>query len=158
MATWNSLRWLVFSVGFSAGLAPGSEACAERGFTGELTCSTCKRLQEFLPSDSEQQGASEAKELLLECSACCQEKGAHFAKAFLYYSPYLLDVDQDLDDFVKRKAPGIEHLVMKPVDGNRPTLQFLREGESEKDSKEFVSIHKWKSDEINDFLKIRLKV
>eukprot|EP00414_Alexandrium_minutum_P005850 CAMPEP_0113822740 /NCGR_PEP_ID=MMETSP0328-20130328/2394_1 /TAXON_ID=39455 /ORGANISM="Alexandrium minutum" /LENGTH=181 /DNA_ID=CAMNT_0000790681 /DNA_START=135 /DNA_END=678 /DNA_ORIENTATION=- /assembly_acc=CAM_ASM_000350 len=135
---------------------PGSEACAELGFGEALRCPTCARLREFLPAGSKP-GAAEAEQLAKDCEACCSSDGAQvFAKAILYVCPSQVEVDQDIEDFVKRKASAFSGLTVKKLDGARTTLQLLREGETSEDSTEYVNIRGWKSDEIKDFVALAL--
>ena len=59
-------------------------------------------------------------------------------------------------DFVKRKADAFPNLKVDMVDGARPYLQLLREGEDADSATEFVNVRGWKSDEIRDFIALKL--
>eukprot|EP00930_Biecheleria_cincta_P074304 TRINITY_DN61508_c0_g1_i1.p1 TRINITY_DN61508_c0_g1~~TRINITY_DN61508_c0_g1_i1.p1 ORF type:complete len:165 (-),score=45.17 TRINITY_DN61508_c0_g1_i1:5-499(-) len=134
----------------------GTQECAEMGYGADLRCSTCSRLQEFLPS-GEEKGAAESAKLVSECRRCCESVGEEvFKRGILYVCPSQVQGDQDIEDFVKRKADAFKSLDVKYRDGVRTTLMLLREGETEEDAKEAVNIRGWKSDEIRDFVAMKL--
>merc|ERR1711865_438083 len=116
---------------------------------------------EFLPSTGEKKAAvADSEKLSGECMSCCKAEGTQvYAKAIFYTDPFSVEVDQDIEDFVKRKADAFPNLKVKLVDGVRTTLQLLREGEDEEDNadSEYVNIRGWKSDEIRDFIKLKLR-
>mmetsp|Transcript_1567 Transcript_1567/g.3767 ORF Transcript_1567/g.3767 Transcript_1567/m.3767 type:complete len:162 (-) Transcript_1567:29-514(-) len=134
-----------------------AQACSRLGFASEsLECKTCTRLRDAMPT-GDQKGAADAEKLVANCFSCCQEAGNEgFARAVLYVCPSQVEVNQDVEDFVKRKADSFKNLKIKYVDGARTTLQLLREDETEEDSAEYVNIRGWKSDEIRDFLKLKV--
>eukprot|EP00929_Paragymnodinium_shiwhaense_P106680 TRINITY_DN7227_c0_g1_i1.p2 TRINITY_DN7227_c0_g1~~TRINITY_DN7227_c0_g1_i1.p2 ORF type:complete len:175 (+),score=55.96 TRINITY_DN7227_c0_g1_i1:90-614(+) len=133
-----------------------TEQCSELGFGDTLKCSTCARLREVLPS-GEQSNAADAGKLLEECEGCCSKEGDEvFSKAKLVYAEHLLSTDQDLEDFVKRKAPSFKNLELEKADFAPTTLQLARDGETFDTAKTFVNIRGWKSDEIRDFLELKI--
>mmetsp|Transcript_60936 Transcript_60936/g.114900 ORF Transcript_60936/g.114900 Transcript_60936/m.114900 type:complete len:177 (+) Transcript_60936:2-532(+) len=135
-----------------------TQACMELGFSEALECSTCDRLGEFLPSGDSQR-AADAEKLVKECQGCCKAKGKEvFKQAVLYVCPSQVHVDQDLEDFVKRKADAFKQLKVKYTDGARTTLQLLREGETEESSNEYINARGWKSDDFREFLHLKLGV
>mmetsp|Transcript_19771 Transcript_19771/g.37199 ORF Transcript_19771/g.37199 Transcript_19771/m.37199 type:complete len:172 (-) Transcript_19771:195-710(-) len=136
-----------------------TEECAELGFaSSDLRCSTCTRLREFLPS-GEHKGASDSSQLVSECQSCCQAGADEvFKKATLYVCRTQVRDNQDIEDFVKRKASSFKNLKIKYRDGARSLLVFQREGESLEDATERVNIAGWKSDEIRDFVGMKLDV
>merc|ERR1712194_239136 len=113
--------------------------------------------KELLPS-GEEKGAAEAEELQSNCRSCCSEDKDQvpFARAILYVCPFQLQHNQDVEDFVKRKAGEFKNLQVRYADGARTTIQLLREGENEKDNEEYVNIKGWKSDEIYGFVKLKV--
>merc|ERR1719373_640326 len=134
----------------------GSEACAELGFGEALRCSTCQRLSDFLPS-GDQKGGKEAATLTKDCLKCCSDEGDEvFAKAIFHVSKGLVEADQDIEDFVKRKAPAFKNLKIEYSMWGVSSLQLLRKDETEESAKTFVNIGGWKSDEIKDFIKLKL--
>lgn len=135
-----------------------AKACAESGFSEELQCKTCDRLRDALPRDG-REGSDEAEPLVEQCRSCCQAGGDEvFAKALLYVCPSQMEDNQDVEDFVKKKAEQLEGLTVKVVPGARLTLQLLREGEDESDSTEYVNLRGWKTDEIRDFVAMKLGI
>eukprot|EP00931_Biecheleriopsis_adriatica_P102576 TRINITY_DN77524_c0_g1_i1.p1 TRINITY_DN77524_c0_g1~~TRINITY_DN77524_c0_g1_i1.p1 ORF type:complete len:175 (+),score=46.90 TRINITY_DN77524_c0_g1_i1:84-608(+) len=160
---WAALLLAIFAVVQADDVKLDSKECAELGFTQDLRCTTCTRLQEFLPS-GDQKGAEDSGKLLKECQSCCQSSGEEvFKRAELYVCPSQIKFDQDIEDFVKRKADAFKDLEVKRQDGVRTTLLLFREGEKvSEDSRsskgERVNIQGWKSDEIRDFLSMKLGV
>eukprot|EP00927_Polykrikos_kofoidii_P054183 TRINITY_DN48648_c0_g1_i1.p3 TRINITY_DN48648_c0_g1~~TRINITY_DN48648_c0_g1_i1.p3 ORF type:complete len:168 (-),score=39.70 TRINITY_DN48648_c0_g1_i1:177-680(-) len=139
-----------------ATLVPGSEACAELGFSEALKCPTCNRLREILPTGVER-GADDAISLVTECESCCTKDvdNEFFAKAIFHVSQYSIESDQDIEDFVKRKAPAFKNLKIEKSFGSMH-LQLIREGETSKTATTVVNVRGWKSDEIRDFLDLKI--
>eukprot|EP00747_Dinoflagellata_sp_TGD_P166167 gnl/TRDRNA2_/TRDRNA2_188530_c0_seq1.p1 gnl/TRDRNA2_/TRDRNA2_188530_c0~~gnl/TRDRNA2_/TRDRNA2_188530_c0_seq1.p1 ORF type:complete len:203 (+),score=57.09 gnl/TRDRNA2_/TRDRNA2_188530_c0_seq1:54-611(+) len=130
--------------------------CSKLGFTEELMCSTCARLKEFLPSGDQKNGV-EGDSLIAECQKCCRaDEKDLFKSAILYVCPSQLELNQDVEDFVKKKADKIQNLEVRYMDGARLTIQLLREGETDKDSTEYVNVRGWKSDELKDFVNMKV--
>lgn len=140
-------------------LKPGSDECAEVGYSEALQCSMCNRLKEALPA-GDKPGSKEAKQLVGECQACCNSEGDQnevYPKGVMYVCPSQVELNQDVQDFVKRKAGAFKNLKVKYVDGARTTLLLLREDETEDDATTYVNIRGWKSDEIRDFVAMKLR-
>mmetsp|Transcript_8778 Transcript_8778/g.15810 ORF Transcript_8778/g.15810 Transcript_8778/m.15810 type:complete len:169 (-) Transcript_8778:31-537(-) len=147
---------------YSAALVAGKEdaeqldntvdLCESFGFSKDLKCGMCKRLEEFLSRST----SNDTQQILEECRTCCMPDKETFERAVMYVCSHRLAYDQDFHDFVTRKAQDIKQLKIKKMRGAKPLVQFLQEGETEETSKEFVNIQGWKSDEIRDFLLLKL--
>merc|ERR1719217_1332881 len=136
------------------------QECNDLGFSESLLCTTCDRLRDFLPSGAATQkkaAAADSEKLISECNSCCKAESSQvYAKAIFYTDPFSVEVNQDIEDFVKRKADAFPNLKVKLVDGARTTIQLFREGEDEDNSNEYINAHGLKSDEIRDFISLKL--
>mmetsp|Transcript_37627 Transcript_37627/g.86911 ORF Transcript_37627/g.86911 Transcript_37627/m.86911 type:complete len:162 (-) Transcript_37627:33-518(-) len=137
----------------------GAELCAELGFSETLDCSACDKLNDFLTSRSNQKVKNDVEVLIKECRGCCvYAEVEKYDKAVLQMSPGRTRYDQDLEDFVRRKAPAFTRLQIEETAGVTFTmLHFLREGQTVDTAAESINLHSWKTDELRDFLQTRLK-
>jgi hypothetical protein len=73
-------------------------------------------------------------------------------------APGATATNQDLEDFIKRKAPEFKNLKIEDAEFFQTTLQLLREGETKKTARTYVNINGWKSDEIKAYVTLKLGV
>lgn len=137
----------------SAASTGANQTCAERGFdTLRLSCNTCRKL-----SDRLHESGNSGNELLDECLGCCREAGAveRFSRARLLADANIQDRDQDLHDFIKRKAPLFPGLEVEYVENAEAAVEL----ESDDDPDRIVRavVTGWKSDHLVKFLDGRLE-
>lgn len=130
-----------------------NSSCQERGFNPEqLTCKTCKILEQRI-----QEAGSGGKTLFEECYDCCQETAEveKFSVARLIADASSQDKDQDLHDFIKRKAPFFPALEVEYQEGAKAAIEF----EKEEDPSRIVraDVSGWQSDHLFQFLTERLE-
>mmetsp|Transcript_52200 Transcript_52200/g.124432 ORF Transcript_52200/g.124432 Transcript_52200/m.124432 type:complete len:404 (-) Transcript_52200:636-1847(-) len=135
--------------------------CQEHGFDPErLKCSTCRQLQTRL----DQVGAlgqivdaQGGNGLLAECNSCCREAkpAEKFKAARLIADASSQDRDQDLHDFIKRKAPLFRNLEVEYSEGSNPAIEL----ENPEDPQRVVraDVMGWKSDQLADFVALHLE-
>eukprot|EP00397_Hematodinium_sp_SG-2012_P066314 GEMP01098963.1.p1 GENE.GEMP01098963.1~~GEMP01098963.1.p1 ORF type:complete len:151 (+),score=19.59 GEMP01098963.1:181-633(+) len=147
-----SVFWLSF-------LAAATDlACRSKGFGSNLSCLSCDRLFNHLQDKYFQKtGVTElddkANKLLAECRSCCQEDRTLFEKAVLSYDPSLLAKRPDLHDFVTHKAKRFAKLTLKEMKHGYATSLKL----SSQEETVTHRVSEWKSDQIRDFLQLKLQ-
>lgn len=128
-------------------------ACAALGFDPvRLKCSTCDMLKRRV---EEQDNGSQ--DIIQECLGCCNSKTAvleRFGSARLTADAGQQDRDQDLHDFIKRKAPLFPSLEVEYMEGAHPALEL--ENEDDPDRVLRAEVSGWKSEHIFEFLSSRL--
>jgi hypothetical protein len=135
------------------GAPMGNASCAERGFdTLRLSCGTCRQLGQHL----EQLGTS-GKEVLGECLSCCREAAAveRFSSARLTADANIQERDQDLHDFIKRKAPLFPQLEVEYMEAAEAAVEF--ENDDDPNRVVRVVVTGWKSDHLSQLLGVRLE-
>lgn len=137
--------------------APGgenasSEGCLALGFDPrQLGCHTCDALRVRL-----EEAGGVGLGLFDECSRCCQKAPAveRFDKGTLLADASAQERDQDLHDFIKRKAPMYPSLEVEYMDGVNVALEL--ENERDPDRVVRVDLTGWKSDDMAMFIAQRL--
>jgi len=128
-------------------------SCAEQGFDSlRLSCNTCRQLGSRLEATgNSNQG------LVAECLKCCREPGAveRFSSARLICDANIQDRDQDLHDFIKRKAPLFPELEVEYSEAAEPALELEKDDGSGRVLRAVVA--GWKSDHLAQFLGVRLE-
>jgi len=122
--------------------------CSAKGFNAEkLSCKTCKVLEQRLAEFQQS-----TRPLLAECFACCQADPPVevFRKARLICDASSQERDQDLHDFIKRKAPKIHNLEVDYQEGSWAALELENDDGSGRVLRADVS--GWKSNHLRDFL------
>jgi len=133
--------------------AAQNNSCQARGFNPEqLTCKTCTILEQRI---KEAGGGSMA--LVEECRECCQEQAEveKFPIAKLICDASVQEKDQDLHDFIKRKAPFFPGLEVEYSEGAKPAIEFEMEDNPSRIVRADVS--NWESDHLFQFLTERLE-
>lgn len=134
-------------------VVPDQDAgCAERGFDPKrLSCGTCRALGQRL-----EEAGGIGLSIVEECLGCCREaaKVERFSLARLIADASQQDRDQDLHDFIKRKAPLFPALEVEYQEGASPALEL--ENEDAPDRVVRADVSGWKSDHLAEFLKERL--
>lgn len=137
-----------------AGPAPSTNAsCAKNGFDPlRLACGTCRKLGQRL----EETGHS-GHGLLDECLGCCKEAAAveRFSSARLIADADIQGKDQDLHDFIKRKAPLFSQLEVEYMENAEPAVEF--ESDTDPDRVLRAVVSGWKSNHLGQFLSERLE-
>lgn len=137
----------------SAGcVSPSADNCTERGFdTARLNCKTCRMLEKRL----KETGVDVA--VVGECLACCKENAEveKFPTARLIADASQQERDQDLHDFIKRKAPRYKGLEVEYMEGAEPAIELESETDPDRIIRAVVS--GWKSDHLGAFLGARLE-
>lgn len=159
------LAWAVLSVaqengtclisGDGAGCVEANQSahCKAQGFDPEkLGCKTCRVLEKRL-----KEGGVDAKELSSQCLACCTEEPILelFPKARLIADAQQQERDQDLHDFIKRKAPRIRNLEVDYQAGSSPAVELETTDGSGRVLR--ADVRDWKSDHLVQFLNLRLE-
>ncbi|MBN3298604.1 SEP15 protein, partial [Amia calva] len=127
-----------------------SEACREVGFSSNLLCSSCDLLGQF-----------SLNQLDPFCRQCCQEEAQmETRKVSDFYDSGLIVlvcanlVDFSLTAFVRSDKPKMfKGLQVKYVRGSDPVLKLLDESG---DIAEELSILKWNTDSVEEFLSEKL--
>lgn len=128
-------------------------SCTERGFdSARLTCKTCRMLGKRL----EEMGVN-TPGVVDECLACCQDLGTveRFSTARLIADASQQERDQDLHDFIKRKAPRYKGLEVEYQEGADPAIEL--ESDTDPDRVLRAVVAGWKSDHLGQFLELRLE-
>lgn len=128
--------------------------CAERGFdSSRLSCSICRKLADRL----EEQGNTGSEEVVEECLACCRKAAPVelFSSARLIADANIQERDQDLHDFIKRKAPLFPQLEVEYMEAAEPAVEFERDDQPDRVVRAVVT--GWKSNHLADFLGVRLE-
>ncbi|CAL8324921.1 unnamed protein product [Boreogadus saida] len=116
-----------------------SEACREMGFSSNLLCSSCDLLGEFSLS-----------QIQPVCRQCCQQEAQLEARKL--YPGAILEVFQA---FVRSDKPKMfRGLQIKYVRGSDPVLKLLDEAGN---MEEELSILKWNTDSVEEFLSEKLE-
>lgn len=130
-----------------------ASSCAALGFDPvRLKCSTC----DMLKLRVEEQGNG-GQDIVQECLGCCSFKTAvveRFGSARLTADAGQQDRDQDLHDFIKRKAPMFPQLEVEYMEGAHPAVEL--ENEDNPDRVLRAEVSGWKSEHIFEFLSSRL--
>jgi len=118
-----------------------------------LSCETCRALGRRL----EESGKGPAP-VLGECLGCCKEPvpPERFSMARLVADASQQERDQDLHDFIKRKAPLFPALEVEYQEGAAPALEL----ENNVDGTSRIlraDVSGWKSDHLGQFLRERLE-
>jgi len=136
-----------------AGDANHSSTCISHGFDPEkLGCKTCRLLEKRLL-----ESGAEAAAVLQECLGCCQQEPVveKWNKARLIADASQQDRDQDLHDFIKRKAPRIRNLEVDYQEGSWPAFEL--EMTDYPDRVLRADVRGWKSEHLVEFLSTRLE-
>jgi len=127
--------------------------CAERGFdSARLTCKTCRALGKRL----EEMGVN-TPGVVEECLSCCKEMETveRFSTARLIADASQQERDQDLHDFIKRKAPRYKGLEVEYQEGAEPAIELESDADPDRVLRAVVS--GWKSEHLGAFLGLRLE-
>lgn len=137
----------------SCGDAPiNATDCLLRGFdTERLVCSTCRLLAERLTE------AGGAKGMADDCLACCREGAIaeRFESAKLIADASAQEKDQDLHDFIKRKAPLFSRLEVVYQEGAKPAIELERSDQPDRIVR--ADVAGWKSEHLFQFASERLE-
>eukprot|EP00930_Biecheleria_cincta_P048961 TRINITY_DN34202_c0_g1_i1.p1 TRINITY_DN34202_c0_g1~~TRINITY_DN34202_c0_g1_i1.p1 ORF type:complete len:187 (-),score=47.23 TRINITY_DN34202_c0_g1_i1:598-1137(-) len=128
-------------------------SCFAQGFDqARLGCKTCQTLQQRLEETGQKGGA-----LVEECFSCCQPEAVLeiYPKARLIADASQQDRDQDLHDFIKRKAPRIPNLEVEYQEGSWPAVELEKDDGSDEVLR--ADLTGWKSDQIVEFIGMRLQ-
>lgn len=127
--------------------------CLASGFdTSRLKCTTCDMLEKRLTELS-----VGGQNVVGMCRGCCQEVAStkQYDSAWLIADAGQQERDQDLHDFIKRKAPLFKSLEVEYLEGAAPAIEL--ENEDDPDSVLRAEVTGWKSHHLVDFLTARLK-
>jgi hypothetical protein len=133
-----------------------AENCKEWGYTEDLKCSACEKMNAIM-DDVEGDGKVD---LLDECQQCCKEDARKtYDRCTMTYPPRLASSNQDLDDFIRNKHPLLKGLKLKedPYSYKVFLKCYNREDKNKKDML-MKDMHDWKSDTMHDFIKMHLLV
>jgi len=128
------------------------EGCLALGFDPrQLGCHTCDTLRLRL-----EEVGGVGLGLFDECSRCCHQTPPveRFDKGTLMADASAQERDQDLHDFIKRKAPMYPSLEVEYMDGANVALEL--ENERDPDRVVRVDLTGWKSDQMAEFISQRL--
>lgn len=146
------------AVGGGAGCSAsgqGSGNCLALGFDStRLRCTTCDTLKIRLA-----EAGTKVATLVDECLGCCHNKSKvaeRFDSARLIADARQQDRDQDLHDFIKRKAPLFPALDVEYMEDVEPGIELERKDQPDRVVR--ADTAGWKSDHIFDFLKARLEM
>jgi len=117
-----------------------------------LRCSTCHELGRKL-----REGGI-VGDLETECLGCCKEEDALkriFSSARMIVDAQVQDKDQDVHDFIKRKAPLFSGLEVEYQEGAWPAIELEKEDDPNHVLRADVS--GWKSDHLVEFLTTKFK-
>lgn len=132
--------------------ASQNASCEEKGFDpAQLTCRTCGLLAQHLSELGASMAPSE------ECYGCCRMEAEveRFEMARLIADASSQERDQDLHDFIKRKAPLFPRLEVEYQEGASPAIEL--EDSNKPDRVVRADVFGWQSDALFQFLKLRLK-
>lgn len=124
--------------------------CESSGFQPErLSCGTCRLLEKHLKA---RVTSGSNHSLVGECLRCCQEEPTWelFSTARLTADASQQERDQDLHDFIKRKAPQFQRLEVEYSEGSTPSIELEKEDDPNRVL--LVHVQDWKSDHIYQFL------
>lgn len=127
--------------------------CRAQGFDPEkLGCQTCHVLEQRL----KESGVASAT-LAGNCLECCEEEPVLelFPKARLIADASQQERDQDLHDFIKRKAPRIRNLEVDYQAGSWPAIELETNDGSGRVLR--ADVKDWKSDHLVQFLNMCLE-
>jgi len=153
------MDWRIFDLSFFSFLFTlihasnsklSTEKCIELGLSANLLCSSCDALKQF------KLGA-----LVENCRSCCHADGddgstaKKYAKAVLEVCNWKLGRFPQIQAFVRSEKPdNFPNLEIRFIRGADPILKLQDElGEM----KEELSIEKWNTDSVEEFLNERLK-
>jgi len=124
-----------------------ADECLSMGFTSELQCHSCDKLEEF--------GLGVIEE---NCLKCCQpDKDADVKKfhgAVLEVCQWKLGRYPQVQAFIKSDRPkAFPNLQIKYVRGKDPTVFLMDENGK---TKETLSVEKWDTDNIEEFFNEKL--
>lgn len=128
-------------------------SCAEQGFDSlRLSCDTCRQLGSRLEATG-----NSNKGLVAECFKCCREPAVveRFSSARLICDANIQSRDQDLHDFIKRKAPLFPQLEVEYAETAEPAVELEKDDDSGRVLRAVVA--GWKSDHLAQFLGLRLE-
>lgn len=126
-----------------------SEACRKLGFSSNLLCSSCDLLGQF-----------GLNQLNVDCRQCCQEEAQLeqkklYAGAVLEVCGWKLGRFPQVQAFVRSDKPKMfKGLQIKYVRGSDPVLKLL---DDKGDIEEELSILKWNTDSVEEFLSEKLE-
>lgn len=126
--------------------------CAERGFDPlRLRCAICDTLKVKLEERGEIGQA-----LVEECLACCKPEVAEekFSSARLIVDAAAQDRDQDVHDFIKRKAPRFPRLEVVYQEDAQPAIELEQDDDENRVLR--AEVAGWKSEHLFEFLTRRL--
>jgi len=135
------------------GQALNASQCRELGFDPlRLQCSTCA-----LIDSSMTQAGIDGGELSSNCHSCCRrsKQVERFDKGRLIADARLQERDQDLHDFIKRKASLFPNLEVEYQEGAMPAVELENDGVSERVVR--ADVQSWKSHDVYRFLEEHLK-
>jgi len=136
-----------------AGCLAQNASCSELGFDStRLACGTCHALEKRLA----EAGKGGGLVIVQECLGCCREEAPveRFSTARLIADASQQDRDQDLHDFIKRKAPLFPGLEVEYQEGASPAVELESSQEDGRVLRADVS--GWKSEHLVEFLSLRL--
>lgn len=124
-----------------------AELCVEQGFSSNLLCSNCARLPEF--------GLEQLTDV---CQKCCLEDAdtekKTYAKAQLEICGWKIGKYPQIQAFLKSDKPNqFTNLKVKYVKGADPVLKFF---DAQNNIEEVMSIEKWNTDTVEEFLQQHL--
>ncbi|KAI8106784.1 hypothetical protein M9434_001438 [Picochlorum sp. BPE23] len=130
--------------------AAGS-SCADKGFDElRLVCSDCRELETFV---------SDNAQLIQECFECCspddKDNRGFYTSAVLEYCPIVAHNHPDILNFIKEKASDFKGLRVVKKPSSVPAL-LLRDDASQ-GTPEKMHIMNWKKEQIEEFLKEKLR-
>lgn len=129
--------------------------CKSLGFDSTvLSCMTCDNL--LLRLNEVEDPEKGPPLVVTECRGCCQKPGyERFESAVLYAPASAQERDQDLHDFIKRKAPLFPSLEVEYQEGVGAAIEFSNPST---DPERIVrtKVHGWKSEHLVDFMTQRL--
>jgi hypothetical protein len=149
----QSCSWTGGSQSCIAGGVGTNASCSKLGFDPvRLSCSTCRKLGQRL-----QEIGDIKSNLLEECLGCCRDSAAveRFSSARLIADANIQERDQDLHDFIKRKAPKFPRLEVEYMESAEPAVEFEKDDEPDRVVRAVVT--GWKSDQLGQFLNLRLE-
>jgi len=142
------MRQLLFLI--SVAFAYGAEQidpimCKKKGYSKGLMCSSCNELEQF-----------RLGELVASCRDCCQEDVSEMAKVLYPYAEIVvcswkLGKFPQIQAFLSKseRFERFPRLTMRNARGSDPFL--VLQGEN-REAKETLSIDKWNTDSLEEFL------
>ena len=125
-----------------------AEECRSLGFTSNLVCSTCDELPQF-----------KLQALVENCNGCCQADQNEtvvekYASAVLEVCNWKIGRFPQIQAFVRgEKRNQFPNLEIKYLRGKDPVMKLY---DSNGEMKEELSIDKWNTDSVEEFLKEKL--